>query len=185
MRNLLNRTKLNKKNKTPLKNGERGTFQTIQSLLDIAHEQKINPKIRNFALKIINNAGVRDHDYLNEALAIGKYVQEKYRYVRDPKRNEYIITPLEAIQNLDDGTFRGDCEDMSLLIGTLIASLGGNPYFTIVKYNKDAKGYQHIYITVIDRNQLKKKEKLVIDAIKKDRAIGYEPRSDVKKYIKI
>lgn len=184
-RNLKDSVSKINKNSTPLADGERGTIQTIEKLIEIAHKEKINPEIRNFAIKIINEAGVKDQNYLDEIRAIANYIHKNFRYIRDPKRNEFIITPLESIRKIESGNLRGDCEDMSLLGATLIASIGGTPYFTIVKYSEKAHGYQHIYLTVLERNRTKKKEKLVIDAIVKSKPIGYEVKSKIKKYFKV
>lgn len=186
MENLRNLNKL--QTRTLLKRGEKGTFQTLGKIKQIINIDYTNPEVREFAIKIINSSGItgtRDHQYLNEAIAIGQYVKNNYRYVRDPIRNEFLIPASHAIKEIETGYFRGDCEDMTMLVASLLMSIGCIPYLTIVKYDKNVKGFQHIYLTLEERNVPQKPKKLVIDAIARDKSINFEPKSQVKKHMKI
>jgi hypothetical protein len=73
---------------------------------------------------------------------------------------------------------------MSLLIATLLLSIGHEPFFTIVRYPSSSTGWQHIYVTTWEANLHRKKEKLVLDGIVKHKKLGYEVPFKLRKYIK-
>ena len=72
-----------------------------------------------------------------------------------------------------------------MLVASLLLSIGCNPFLTIVKFNKKVKGFQHIYITLKERNIPGQKKKLVIDAIARNKTVNFEPKSAIKKYVEI
>lgn len=79
----------------------------------------------------------------------------------------------------DVGYTMGDCDDMSLLIATLLMSVGIRPHFRAVKYNEKSASYNHIYVVVYENNISDTSnpgplKRLVLDAIIKDRPIGFE-----------
>lgn len=170
---------------SPLSSGERGNFQTIEEIKRIAHEKKSSPIIRNFTQNILNSKKTRSQNYYDECKAIGEYVQKTFDYVRDPRGDEFIIDPELAVDMIQRGNARGDCEDMSLLIATCLLNIGAQPYFTIVRYPRAKAGWQHIYVTVKENNLFKPKKKLVLDAIIKHEPIGYEVPFAERKYIKV
>jgi hypothetical protein len=78
------------------------------------------------------------------------------------------------IQDLQQNRAAGDCDDMALLIATLILAIGGQPYFRTVRYRGNGGPFNHIYVVVYDANYQGGKVRLPIDAIVKDQPIGYE-----------
>ena len=157
-----------------LSGGERGNIQTVRFMIREARKNSRNPFIRQKALNILANAGIPSHDDLSEALAIGAWVQRNVRYVKDPADVELLTNPLTLLDQISIGQGMGDCDDMSLLIATLLLSIGHNPYFRAVRYNRDKGYYDHIYVVdyLIDLSRIKRR--IVLDAIFKDQPIGYE-----------
>lgn len=143
-----------------------------------ARELSAHPRIRACAIRILTSAGVESHDLLGESLAIGRWVQSAIPYVKDPDQIEYLTDPLTLLDLASQSEARGDCDDMSLLIATLLLSIGHTPSFRAVRYypKKNANTpYQHIY--VVDHIQDPKTGRVIrlpIDAIFKDRPIGFE-----------
>jgi len=181
--NLGNLSKMKKKS---LARGARGNYKTVDYMRKIARKVNGHPEIRQLAENILNYYSTPDMYYFDEALAIGDYVKKFVRYVRDPHGIEMLTDPLTMIDKLKRGEAFGDCDDMSLLIATLLLSIGHEPYFAIVKYNKDFKSYQHIYVVVYTKNMGEKKDRrLSIDAIAKQYPIGFEVPSAVKKEFKV
>lgn len=60
------------------------------------------------------------HDYLSEYAAILNWVRTHIRYVRDPRTIEQVRTPDVTLE-----TKTGDCDDQSVLIGTMVGLVGG------------------------------------------------------------
>lgn len=140
-----------------------------------ARRHSKNPMVRALALKILEQEKVKSHDFLSEAKAIAEFVRDNVRYVRDIEGVEQLHNPLYMIKQVSAGTAQGDCDDMSLLLATLLLSVGHSPYFAIVRYRDVAGPFNHIYVTEYEKNWgPKKKKRLVMDTIMKDREIGFE-----------
>lgn len=157
-----------------LPDGERGNRSTVQFMISVAKDRCNNPIVRQTAVQILNKARTDSHNHLDEAIAIGEYIQKNMRYMKDPLDQELLQDPILMIEQLEKGTARGDCDDMSLLIATLLLSIGLKPYFKIVRWKKTNGNFNHIYVMVKEGNYQQKKEFFAIDAIIKDKPIGYE-----------
>ena len=165
---------------------DRGNYKTVEIMRGCARRYSTHPVIRNLALKILEQAGTRSHNFLDEARAIGEFVQKEVKYVRDIEGVEQLHSPLYLIEHIKRGTARGDCDDMSLLIATLLLSIGHSPYFAIVRYQDMAGPYNHIYVVEYDKNWgPQPRRRIVLDAILKDRPIGSEVPYRSGKEIKV
>lgn len=140
----------------------------------IAREKSGDPTIRRLALNILHDYGVGSMQYIDEALAIGDYVKNKVRYVRDPDGIEYLQDPLDLVKHVQQGIAQGDCDDMALFAATLLLSVGHQPFFRAVRYYEPVGNYNHIYVIVYEKNMYGKKERVVLDCILKDKPIGFE-----------
>lgn len=163
-----------KNSNSPL--GVAGNYRTVEVMRGLARSRSTNPLVRELALAILQSRNVESQDYVNEALAIGQFIQQKVRYVRDINGVETVHDPLTMIDQIKRGTAQGDCDDMSLIIATLLLSIGHQPFFRIVKYqNGNSGGFQHIYVVVYEKNHDDtRKKRVVLDAILKRKAIGTE-----------
>lgn len=149
----------------------------------VAHERKTHPLVRQLALLILNESKIPSQNYKEEALAIGRFVLQKVRYVRDIEGVEQLHDPVTMIDQIKKGNSQGDCDDMALLIATLLLSIGHSPYYTIVKY-KNNENWGHIYVTVYEKNWSdEKRQRIVLDAILKRSPIGTEVKFADKKEI--
>ena len=144
--------------KKPLASGARGNLKTVNYMKQIANKVNGHPKLVKLANNIVQYYSVPSMHYKDEAYAIGDYIKQHVRYVRDPLGIEMLTDPLTMIDMMERGEATGDCDDISLLIATLMLSLGHNPYFAIVKYDKNIKNYNHIYVVSYEKN-FKQKER--------------------------
>lgn len=133
-----------------------------------------DPLIRQLALNILQQYGVASHHFVDEALAIGDYVKNKVRYVRDPENIEYLTDPLKMVKMIQADRAQGDCDDMALLTATLLLAVGHQPFFRAVRYDQSLGNYNHIYTVVYDRNMRGPEQRVVLDCILKDQEIGSE-----------
>lgn len=157
-----------------IRNGLAGNMDTVSVMQTLARLRSKEPSIRAAALSIFRSYGVKSHDYLNECRAIGEFIKRNVRYVRDIENVERIQDPLLMLQDLNNGTAAGDCDDMALMIATLLLSVGAQPYFRVVRYQGNHGPYAHIYVVCYDRNGRGTSQRIVLDAIVKDKPIGYE-----------
>jgi len=163
-----------KANNRQVRNGLGGNLDTVSIMRQIARARGSDLPVREFALMILREYNVASHNYAAEAMAIGDYVKRMVVYRRDIEGVEQLQDPLLMIQDIQTGRAAGDCDDMSLLIATLLISIGCAPYFRTVRYSGKSGPYNHIYVVVYDRNGKEKAKRIVLDAIIKDKPIGFE-----------
>lgn len=151
-----------------------GNLETVRVMSGLARSRSIHPKVRQLALKILNQSGVASHNFIDEAKALADFVQENVRYVRDPLGVEQLHDPLYMIDQIIAGTAQGDCDDQALLLASLLLAIGAQPFFAIVRYTQLSGAFNHIYTVVYDKNWNGTKKRLVLDTILKDRPVGFE-----------
>lgn len=154
--------------------GYQGNVATVKMMIRIAREKSGNNVVRQLAIKILNDAQTESHNHLDEAVAIGKWVRDNVKYMKDPHGLELLQDPLLMIEKAEKGEARGDCDDMSLLIATLLLAVGIKPYFKVVRWKEKRGNFNHIYIMVFEKNFRQNANWIALDAIIKDRPIGTE-----------
>ena len=157
-----------------IERGEGGNLFTVDFMKKIAHQRASHPLVRQLAINILNDAGTKSHNHLDEAIAIGEWVKRNIRYMKDPHGHELLQDPLLMIEKCDKGECRGDCDDMSLLAATLLLAIGIKPFFKIVRWKADKGNFNHIYVAVNEGNYKQPRKQFVIDCIIKDMPIGAE-----------
>lgn len=156
-------------------NGLKGNLQTINFMKTVARQRMSHPIIRRLALNILEDYRVPSMAYVSEALAIGDFIKEKVRYVRDPDGIEYLQDPVDLVKQITSGFAQGDCDDMSLLTATLLLSIGHQPSFRAVRYYEPVGNYNHIYTVVYEKDiGVPNKRRIVLDCILKDKPMGFE-----------
>lgn len=170
---------------TKLRQGRQGNLDTVEIMRRVAHKRKSHPLVRQLSLSILHTHNVKSQDYVHEAEAIARFVKEKVRYVRDIAGMEQLHDPVTMIDQIQRGNAQGDCDDMSLLIATLLLSIGHQPYFRIVRYRPGVGSYQHIYVVVYEKDWGTKRKRISLDAILKRSAIGTEVKHVSGKEIKV
>jgi transglutaminase-like putative cysteine protease len=106
---------------------------------------KREPAIRALAAQILTqrdaNGGwnIRVRDYEGEVKALGDYVRRRVRYTHDIHDVETFQT---ALRTLDLSV--GDCDDMAILLGALLGSVGYPVQLKVVDTTGD--GPSHIFV---------------------------------------
>lgn len=154
--------------------GLSGNVETIEMMKKVARLRAGDPLLRKLALNILQEAQVPSHHFIKEALAIGNFVKAKVRYVRDPENIEYLQDPKDLVKGMQANTAQGDCDDMSLLVATLLLTIGHQPLFRAVRYDSSMGNYNHIYVVDYEKDPYGQKQRVVLDCILKDQEIGSE-----------
>lgn len=85
-----------------------------------------NATLRAMAVSIVNGGPNGDKEYqVNKAY---RYVVEQYAYYSDPRTRDYIQPPYETI-----AIRGGDCEDLSILLCSLLENLGVRTYLVLTE----------------------------------------------------
>ena len=107
--------------------------------------------LKNVELRLFAEQLVRDlwpHDYLSEYAAILNWVRTHIRYVRDPVIIEQVKTPQVVVE-----TGTGDCDDQTVLIGTLVGTLGGHARYVAGAFKRALDGspaFSHVWCEALD-----------------------------------
>lgn len=94
-------------------------------MAQITREAKADPAIRELAMRIVQ--GVPEKDYFSEGDALFSWVRDNVRYVRDVRGVETLQWPRKTLEYM-----QGDCDDQSILLASLIESIGGRARFIAV-----------------------------------------------------
>jgi len=79
-----------------------------------------NPAVQSFAFLRISSGNAGEYSY-HQAFDMWDYLQKNWVYANDPKGPEYISKASDTIK----AGLRGDCDDYSVFLSSLILSLGG------------------------------------------------------------
>lgn len=129
-----------------------GRVGTITERVAMVHQQMIrstrDPAIYKLAREVLGrgdgngNWNVAEKDHKGEATALFNEVRKRVRYTWDPTDYDAFQT---AVRTLEMHT--GDCDDMAILLGALLRSVGHVVRSRIVQ-TKGAPTWNHIYLVV-------------------------------------
>lgn len=85
---------------------------------------------------------VPEKNWEAEATALFNWTRKNFRYVRDPRDVDVFSAPDRTL-----ATRGGDCDDASILLGTLCKCLGMDVRLRVIQ-TKDADTWSHIYLLV-------------------------------------
>ncbi len=122
--------------------GFAGTRQTAAHVARLIREGASDFYVRQKAIDILLSRGVTPKDYVGEIDALFRWVQRNVRYTKDPFQVELLHAARRMLE-----LRAGDCDDMTILLGSLVKSIG-HPV-RLVLTGPDARKrdlYSHIYL---------------------------------------
>lgn len=123
-----------------IKEGDPGIDQTIEQMENLVDAGVKDPRIRQTALEIV--AGIPAKDSSAEIEAIFFWVKQNIRFTKDPYQIELISNPLRTLE------FKaGDCDDLAILLSSLLRSIGYNTRFKVVSAKASGK-FHHVFCQV-------------------------------------
>jgi len=120
-----------------IKEGDPGIDQTIEQMENLVDAGVKDPLIRNTALEIIASMPARDSSAEIEAIFF--WVKQNIRFTKDPYQIELISNPLRTLE-----LKAGDCDDLAILLSSLLRSIGYNTRFKVVSAKASGK-LHHVY----------------------------------------
>ena len=97
----------------------------------------MDPTIRELALRQVRS--LPDQNFTSEANALFKFVRDRIRYVKDINGVETIHTPIELLKR-----GQGDCDDQSILLASLLESIGHPTAFEAVGFIPEH--FSHVFV---------------------------------------
>ena len=104
---------------------------------------KKSPVVRQLAVSLTK--GLIQKDWDSEVNTLYKFVRDRIRYVRDINGVETLHTPEKILENA-----AGDCDDKSVLLASLLESLGYRTRLVAVGFRKNS--FSHVYPEVFHNN---------------------------------
>lgn len=151
--------------------GDRGTKATLERMRKITIDSLKDPKhgafLRGLAIKITLEAGCKTKQFLCEAKALGDWVRDNVKWIRDTRGFETLQYPYRTL-----AFGAGDCDDLSTLLAALTTSIGIATRFKAIAANPMRKDqYSHVYLEMDPTGQGKW---IPADPTVKSAAFGWE-----------
>jgi hypothetical protein len=118
--------------------GEAGVYQTLGVMRAMVNAHRTDLAMRNAATSAIFLTPERNE--LHEVEALFALVRDNVRYVRDVYGVETLTAPGKTL-----ALRLGDCDDQSVLLATLLESVGYPTRFVVAAY-QDAGQLEHVYL---------------------------------------
>jgi len=84
------------------------------------------------------------HDVLCESETLLARLMPVTRFVQDPTRKEFIVTPVKQLKEINTrGIVSGDCDELATLLATFLSAIGHRPRFI---FGAEGKGWQHVWV---------------------------------------
>ena len=109
-----------------ISDGSKGTLETLKVMQQMVKRYKTFVPLRQLALRIIEDVPGRKN-FVAQVQRIQDYVRNNIQYVKDVSGVETIQTPDVTVKNR-----AGDCDDQSVLVATLLESIGHPTRFVAV-----------------------------------------------------
>jgi len=106
--------------------------QSAMVIKSYVRKRKTNPQIRKIASQLVSHKS--PSDMMGQILEIFRFVHEEIKYIKDPYGIEHISDPIETLY-----VGAGDCDCKSLLLLTLLESIGYKCYMVFIKPLIDIK----------------------------------------------
>lgn len=145
--------------------GKAGTLVTARIIARMIRDGAKDFYVRQRAIQIFRSYRVPAKDRFGEICSLFDWVRRNVRYTRDIFRVELLHTPRRMIE-----LKAGDCDDMTILLGSMLLSTGHPVRLVLVGFRPHRPHlYSHIYLEVMFRDRW-----LALDATM-PRPIGWAP----------
>lgn len=111
--------------------------RTLAAMVKITRAGRRDVGVIQLARSIVVPLTARD--YKGEVHALFHWVKQHIRYVADPRNVETISTPMATLTMQS-----GDCDDMSVLLASLLEAIGHTTRFVALAFN--GEGYSHVLL---------------------------------------
>ena len=155
--------------------GNTGTLVTAGLIARMIQDGAKDFYVRQKAIQIMRLYKVRPKHKLGEVFALFDWVKKNIRYTRDIYRVELLHSARRMLE-----LKAGDCDDMTILLGAMLMSIGFPVRLALVGFRpRKPHAYNHIYPEVNVRGKW-----IPLDATV-NRPMGWSPQAIWKRIYKI
>lgn len=123
-----------------LRAGVPGTRQSLEIMASVVRGYEHDPTVQDQARSIVSFLPGRAHEH--EVNAVFEWVRDNVRYVGGPLDVEQVHTPDVTLEDQ-----QGKCTDQSVLLASLLRSLGYGVKFVATAYQIPGV-FEHVYVKV-------------------------------------
>lgn len=154
-----------------LDHGKPGNFQTAAEMALLVRDAAMRDEgLQAFAAGLLLRAGLDSHSDVDSILdTVFRFVQNNVKYIADPGGSFDAISSARETLSKRPVPY-GDCDDLSVLLASLLACLGFTPSFVMAKYSDATSGFDHIYVQV----ETKDGGAIALDPTSRTHGIGWE-----------
>ncbi|MEO8137429.1 MAG: transglutaminase-like domain-containing protein [Betaproteobacteria bacterium] len=155
--------------------GYPGTLKTAAHIARLIRQGARDFHVRQVAIDILVQRGVKPKDYAGEIKALFEWVQQNIRYTKDTVQVEVLHSArrMLAVQ-------AGDCDDFSILLGAMLEAIGHPVRLVLTGPDSlQPRLFSHVYVEANCRGRW-----LPLDATM-PYAMGWAPRALVRKVFEI
>jgi hypothetical protein len=157
--------------------GKLGSYQTAEEMAKLVRQAAIHDiGLGNFAAQILVRNGLDSHSDQDDVVdAVFRYVQ-KFTYISDTTGTGAFDAVASARETMRSG--HGDCDDLSVLLASLLALVGFRPSFVLAKMREASSGYDHVYVQVFT-----KKGRIALDPTTRKYGMGWESPNAIERVV--
>jgi len=126
---------------TTIPDGTAGIMATVRIMRSLVRQYRSSPQIRAVALNLL--ALTPERDSLAEVRTLFEFVRDRVRYTGDVLDTETLTTPVKTLE-----LRAGDCDDKSVLLATMLESVGYVTRFIVAGYNYPGM-FEHVYVAAM------------------------------------
>ncbi len=132
--------------RTTAPRGLSATLQTVALIRHAIRDGSQSWKVRQRAIAIVREAGISAKNYAGELAALWDYCTGHLRYTRDPSTAELVHSAELLLELIDTTGAGGDCDDQTVLLGSLAASIGFPVAIRII--GKQPGEFRHVHLRI-------------------------------------
>lgn len=117
--------------------GVAGTRATLKIMSRLVKQFKVDPGLNLFAGDLLGSMGVPQYDEAGEVRALQAFVRDAITYRKDIFDVETVRDPIVTLEHRF-----GDCDDKSVLLCTLAATMGYETAFIAIGF--DGEYFSHV-----------------------------------------
>lgn len=153
--------------RAPLLTGEAGTDQTVKLMRQLVDAALADASFVRKAVDIVRS--VPAYDEFGELEALYEWAKSNIRFTKDPLTKEKLYPPQELLK-----IRAGDCDDISMLLGSFALALGYPARLITISANPDApQEFSHVYVQA--EAPVGSGQWVSMDAARADSQFGVDP----------
>lgn len=103
-----------------------------------------NRRVIELAAAIMSD--VPSRDYVSALVALQSWVEQHFKFLRDPSGQELLRRPEYLLQRIQtQGFVQGDCDDVAQLVAALGIATGFPAEFCAVSFDPAGKSLSHVF----------------------------------------